>query len=149
MSPGKVPQMKRANNMLNASKLMLAVALFGCAAWQLPSHTQAQATNEQTPASSHEATPSQEVLVPLARGVLGQPLNDKPELVADEVIPVVAKRWTAKDEVTLWLSYVDAKLIAAGIVLLLAALFARHAARKAKARRVEDESGEVNRPSYI
>lgn len=133
--------MTRAKNMLIALKLLLAVALFLCAAWQLPSHSLAQAKTE--------ATPSQEVLVPLARGVLGQPVHDKPELVADEVIPVVAKRWTAKDEVELWLSYVDARVITASLILLLAGLFARHAARKAKARKVDNESGDVNRPSYI
>lgn len=122
---------------------MFAVALLLCGAWQLPSYTLAQATNDR-------ATPSQQVLVPLARGVLGQPpLSDKPELVADEVIPVVAKRWTARDEAELWLSYLDAKLVAAGLVLVLAGLFARSAARKAKLQKLEDDSGEVNRPSYI
>ncbi len=140
--------MERAKYKSASSKLILAlVALFVCGGWALPGYADAQASQQATSAS-------EEVLVPLARAVLAQPMNGNPEVEADAVVPVLAARWSAADEAQLWLSASDPKLAAAGLLVLLAGLFAGAAVvrayRSRKARSdADDGNSHVNRPSYV
>ena len=134
--------MERVMNKSAKSKLIVVLfALLACGAWTLPGQAQAQ---------EPDASASDQILVPLARAALGQPQDAANNLETEEVIPVVAAHWTAIDEAGFWLSTVEPKMAAFGLILL-GALVTRWIDRKQTndVAAVDDSGSEINRPSYV